>query len=98
LLFIGNVLQDGGGRAIAVADETALYAAAGLAEVPPELREGLGEVDAAAGRRLPRLVELRDIRGVLHCHSTYSDGKGNIAGMAHAAGAQGCSYLGISDH
>ena len=80
------------------ADETEIYAAAGLAWVPPELREGLGEVEAAARGKLPRLLELGDLRGVLHCHSTYSDGKSTIAEMAHAARALGWSYLGISDH
>ena len=62
------------------------------------MREGLGEIEAAAKKSLPRLVELQDIRGVLHCHSQYSDGKATIAEMAEAARAKGWSYLGISDH
>ena len=86
-------------RAIpAAADEAAIYAAAGLQWVPPELREGRGEVEAAARGALPRLVELGDLRGVLHCHSSYSDGKSTIAEMAAAARGLGWSYLGISDH
>lgn len=93
-----NTLLDHAGRAVPCPDEEALYAAAGLAFVPPELREGLGEVDAAAARALPRLLESRDLRGVLHCHSTYSDGKAAIADMARAARARGWDYLGISDH
>ena len=80
------------------ADESAIYAAAGLQWVPPELREGRGEVDAAARGALPRLIELGDLLGVLHCHSNYSDGKSSIAEMATAARALGWSYLGISDH
>lgn len=79
-------------------DEAAIYAAAGLEWVPPELREGLGEVDAAASGALPRLVETSDLRGVLHCHSAYSDGTGSIADLAARARAMGWSYLGISDH
>ena len=86
------------GRPVAIADESAIYAAAGLAFVPPELREGRGEVEAAANGGLPRLVELADIRGVLHCHTQYSDGKSTIAEMAEAARAKGWGYLGISDH
>jgi DNA polymerase (family 10) len=82
----------------ALREETAIYEAAGLQWVPPELREGLGEVDAAAAGTLPALVEPRDIRGVLHCHSTYSDGTASIADMAAAARALGWSYLGVSDH
>lgn len=80
------------------ADETELYAAAGLAHIEPELREGTGEVDAAAGNGLPALIEYGDIRGVLHCHSLYSDGRSSIADMARAARARGWSYLGITDH
>ena len=79
-------------------DEAALYAAAGLAYVEPELREGEGEVEAAATRALPRLVTVDDIRGVLHCHSTWSDGKESIAELAAAARQRGWQYLGISDH
>jgi DNA polymerase (family 10) len=79
-------------------DEREIYRAAGLEWVPPELREGLGEVQAAASGALPALVEARHIRGVLHCHSTYSDGTATIADMAAAARALGWSYLGVSDH
>ena len=80
------------------ADEAELYRAAGLDFVAPELREGLGEVDAAAAGRLPRLIEYADIRGALHAHSLYSDGKTSIADLARAAQARGWSYLGITDH
>ena len=66
--------------------------------VPPELREGRGEIEAAAAGRLPTLLEAGDIRGVLHCHSTWSDGKATIAQMADAARERGWSYIGITDH
>jgi hypothetical protein len=81
-----------------VPDESALYALAGLAFVAPELREGRGEVEAAASGALPSLVSPTDVRGVLHCHSDYSDGTTSIAEMAAAARARGWSYLGITDH
>jgi DNA polymerase (family 10) len=86
------------GRVVPVHDEASLYRAAGLAYVPPELREGTGEVDAAARAEIPTLVEYADIRGVLHCHSTFSDGAATIEEMVRAARARGWSYLGISDH
>jgi DNA polymerase (family 10) len=94
----GDALVDRAGRPVPCADEPALYAAAGLAYVPPELREDMGEVDAAGRNALPRLIDAEDLQGVLHCHSEYSDGKATIAEMADAARAKGWSYIGISDH
>jgi len=69
-----------------------------LAFVEPELREGLGETEAAATGSLPALLTASDIRGVLHCHTHYSDGKASIAEMASAAQARGWEYIGITDH
>jgi DNA polymerase (family X) len=86
------------GRLMACADEVAVYAAAGLDWIVPELREGLGEVERAATGTLPELVEPQDIKGVLHCHTEYSDGRATVAQMAHAARSNGWKYLGISDH
>jgi DNA polymerase (family 10) len=94
----GDMLVDARGGAIPCPDEAALYAAGGLAWIPPELREGMGEVQAAGASALPRLVEGSDLRGVLHCHTTYSDGQATVAEMADAARAKGWTYLGISDH
>jgi DNA polymerase (family X) len=85
-------------RAVPVPDEAALYRAAGLAYVPPELREGMHEIEVAARNAIPRLVEYADLQGVLHCHSSFSDGAATIEEMARAAQARGWSYLGISDH
>src|SRR6266705_457685 len=81
-------------------DEPSLYRALGLAWVPPELREGNGELEAAAGGggRLPRLVEHGDLRGFLHCHSNYSDGTVTIADWAAACRAAGYEWVGITDH
>lgn len=94
----GDRLLDAGGRALDLPDEDAVYRAFGLPWIAPELREGLGEMRAAERQELPRLVEFEDIRGVLHCHSQYSDGTATIAEMAAAAQARGWSYLGITDH
>jgi DNA polymerase (family 10) len=93
-----DVLRATDGAIIPVADERELYERMGLEWVAPEMREGRGEVAAAAHGGLPRLVEPGDIRGVLHCHSQYSDGRATIAEMAEAAHARGWTYLGVSDH
>lgn len=86
------------GRPIPTPDEESLYHAAGLQWIPPELREHQGEVDAAGRGALPDLVHAHDIRGALHCHSEYSDGKSTIDEIGAAARAKGWSYVGISDH
>jgi DNA polymerase (family 10) len=87
-----------GSQFVPTPDEATLYRALGLAEIPPELREGLGEIEAAAGDRLPRLVEARDLKGFLHCHSNYSDGTTSIEELARACQAAGYEYLGLTDH
>ena len=80
-------------------DEEALYAFLGYELIPPELRENTGELAAAREGRLPALVELGDLRGEMHCHSTWSsDGKATIAEMAEAAAARGYAYLCLTDH
>ena len=86
------------GNRVTAKDETELFGALGLAYVPPELREGLGEIEAAEINQLPRLVELQDIRGAFHNHTTASDGKATLVEMAAAAQALGWEYLGIADH
>jgi DNA polymerase (family 10) len=79
-------------------DEKALFRALGLSFIPPELREGLGEIEAAEKGELPRLVELGDIKGAFHNHTTQSDGSNTLAEMTEAAEALGWDYLGIADH
>jgi len=79
-------------------DEVSVYRALRLAWVPPELREGNGELEAAAGGTLPRLVAQGDLRGFLHCHSNYSDGTVTIAEWAAACRAAGYEWVGITDH
>ena len=86
------------GNRVVAKDETELFGALGLAYVTPELREGLGEIEAAEINQLPRLVELQDIRGAFHNHTTASDGKATLVEMAAAAQALGWEYLGIADH
>jgi DNA polymerase (family X) len=87
------------GRALAVRDEGDIYRHLGLAPIVPELREDAGEIEAAAAGTLPReLVSAQDIRGLVHCHTTYSDGMHSIEEMARAADALGMQYLTITDH
>ena len=96
--LLGDELRDARSQPLDVPDEHSLYRAAGLDYIEPELREAQGEIDAAARHALPRLLVPNDIRGVLHCHTHYSDGKSSIADMARGARERGWSYLGISDH
>ncbi|HYD85449.1 MAG TPA: DNA polymerase/3'-5' exonuclease PolX [Opitutus sp.] len=78
--------------------EAELFAALGLAFIPPELREGMGEIEAAEAGKLPRLIEAADLRGVFHCHTTASDGRNTLSEMTAAAEALGWAYWGIGDH
>ena len=80
------------------ASEEEVFRALGLPWIPPELREGNGEIDAAEAGKLPKLVQLSDLRGVFHNHTTESDGDHTLDQMAAAAEAHGWDYLGISDH
>jgi DNA polymerase (family 10) len=78
--------------------EEEIFKALGLSYIPPEMREDTGEVDAAEKGPLPPLVERKDIRGVFHNHTTYSDGASTLEEMALAAKQLGLQYLGIGDH
>lgn len=79
-------------------DEADIFAALGLEYVPPELREDTGEIEAAEKKQLPTLVEVGDIRGVFHNHTTYSDGGATLEEMALAAQKLGFEYFGVGDH
>jgi DNA polymerase (family 10) len=79
-------------------NEEAVYKRLGLAYIEPELREGNGEIAAAAAGGLPELVEIGDLRGDLHCHTTLSDGRNSLEEMAAAARERGYSYLAVTDH
>jgi DNA polymerase (family 10) len=83
---------------IAGESEEGIYRALGLAWIPPELRENTGEIEAAEQGRLPELVELGDIKGDLHMHTTETDGRATLEEMAEAARALGYQYIAITDH
>ena len=87
-----------GVKRIAGETEESVYAAIGLAWIPPELREDRGEVEAAAHSKLPHLVEMSDLRGDLHVHSKASDGHNTIEEMALAAKDRGLEYIAITEH
>ncbi len=86
------------GKRIAGASEDEIYQALGLASIPPELREGRGEVSLAAKDQLPSLVNAKDILGDFHLHTTATDGVNTIREMAHKAQELGYAYIAITDH
>jgi DNA polymerase (family X) len=86
------------GKELRYTTERGVYERLGYQYIPPELRENAGELEAARKGELPKLVELEDIRGDLHCHSTWSDGKNTLEQMALAARDRGYQYLAITDH
>jgi DNA polymerase (family 10) len=86
-------------RPIRIDSEAGIYRQLGMQYVPPELREDQGEVEAAMAGSLPEdLITSDDIRGMVHCHTTYSDGKHSIEQMVHAAESMGMKYVTITDH
>jgi len=87
-----------GQKMIAGETEEGVYKALGMDWIPPELRENQGEIEAALKRKLPKLVELKDIKGDLHCHSNWDGGANTIEEMAKMAQKLGYSYIGMSDH
>ena len=80
------------------ASETEIYTSIGLPYIPPELRVGAGEIDAARIGQLPTLLELSDVRGDLHMHTSYSDGRDSVRAMVAACHALGYEYMAITDH
>jgi DNA polymerase (family X) len=87
-----------GDRAIAGAEERDVYAALGIDWIPPELREDRGEIGAALEHRLPGLMDRADLRGDLHTHSLWTDGRATILDMAQQAAAVGLEYFAVTDH
>jgi len=83
---------------VASVTEEEIYSALGLKWIPPELRENTGEIEAAEEDRLPQLVELKDIRGDIHMHTTETDGRASLEEMAAAARDRGYEYIAITDH
>jgi DNA polymerase (family 10) len=96
--FQDGALADSRGAAIAAATEDEVYRLLDLPYIPPELREDAGEVEAAERGELPRLVSDLNIRGDLHMHSTWSDGRDSIADMVRAATQLGYEYVAMTDH
>lgn len=83
---------------IACASEEEIFAALGLSFIPPELRENCGEIEAAAGGTLPVLVEMKDVRGLFHVHTSASDGTSSLRELVKYARKMGLEYIGIADH
>ena len=93
----GLAMLDGGAY-VAGATEADVYQKLGLAWIPPELRENLGEIEAAEAGTLPELVALADIRGDLHMHTSETDGRATLEEMAAEAKTRGYEYIAITDH
>jgi len=93
-----GVFRAASGRRIAGATEEEVYAAVGLPWIAPELREDAGEIEAALAGTLPQLVELADIRGDLHCHTSATDGHHTVEELVTAAEHRGYEYVAITDH
>ena len=91
-------LHEGGERWVAGRTEDSVFGALELPFIPPELRQGQGEVEAAQARRLPHLIEREDLQGDLHVHTDASDGSADLEAMALAAKARGLKYIAITDH
>ena len=93
-----GIADDETGDSIACTTEEEVYERLGMQWIPPELRENRGELEAAREKRLPELIELADIRGDLHMHSTLSDGHASVEEMAQTALGRGYEYVAITDH
>jgi len=93
-----GILDDADGNTLRCPTEEEVYARLGLPWIPPELREGRGELEAAAAGTLPELVTEPDLRGDLHSHTTLSDGRQDVEAMVAGARARGYEYLAITDH
>ena len=90
--------EEEGGRQYSYPTEEEVYEHLGMPCIPPELREGQGELEAAREGRLPRLISRQDLRGDLHVHSDWSDGRAGLEEMVQAARERGLEYICFSDH
>ncbi|MFC1562304.1 DNA polymerase/3'-5' exonuclease PolX [candidate division KSB1 bacterium] len=98
VLTESGIFNDETKASIPCLHEEDIFKTLNLAYIEPELRENLGEIDTASGRGLPTLVEEGDIKGILHIHTTYSDGKNSIEEMVNTCRNLGYEYIGICDH
>ena len=87
-----------GDKLIPCKDEAEIFARLALNYIEPEMRENMGEIESAAKGKLPKLVEEKDVRGVFHCHSIFSDGTATVEAMANGAKALGFEFFGMADH
>ena len=97
-LSLNEYALSGEKGAVPCKTEGDVFKALGLVEIPPELREDSGEIEAAEAGELPALIEFADLTGTFHCHTDWSDGSATLAEMAQAARDRGMAYLGIADH
>jgi DNA polymerase (family X) len=93
-----GIADDESGESVAYASEHEVYERLGMQFIPPELRENRGELEAARAKRLPKLIELEDVRGDLHMHTVLSDGRNSLPEMAQAAREYGYDYISITEH
>ncbi|PIQ85465.1 MAG: histidinol-phosphatase [Candidatus Omnitrophica bacterium CG11_big_fil_rev_8_21_14_0_20_45_26] len=87
-----------GSKLVPCRSEAAIYEKLGMAYIEPELRENMGEIEAAKKEKMPILLKIKDIKGIFHAHSTYSDGSASLETMVQTAQDLGHAYIGISDH
>jgi DNA polymerase (family 10) len=93
-----GLFKEGSEKSLKAKDEAGIYKHLGLAFIGPELREDMGEIEAAAKDALPRLIEQKDLRGLLHMHTHYSDGQPRLEDYARWAHEHGYEWMGIADH
>ncbi len=93
-----GLFSESNDKPVSCKEEKDIFEKLGLVYIPPELREDNGEIEAAAKKKLPELIEDKDLRGTFHCHTTYSDGANTLKEMADAAQKMKWQYLGIADH
>lgn len=93
-----GLFKEGKGKLIPCKDETEFFKKLGLEYIPPEMREDMGEIIAAEKNNIPKLIEMKDLTGFFHCHTTASDGKATLDEMVKGARECGYHYIGISDH
>jgi DNA polymerase (family 10) len=93
-----GLFREGSEESVRCSAEADLFQALGLQDIPPELRENMGEIEAAREHALPRLIEAADVRGVIHAHTNYTDGEASVGEIAQAAKRRGYEYIVIADH
>ena len=93
-----RVGEEKSGTPVASRTEEEIYAALGMDWIPPELREDHGEIDAALAHALPVLVQVEDLKGDLHTHSDWTDGRDTLSAMVHRARDKGYAYVALTDH